>query len=117
MAGAGSPIAIVDETGRAVAVTAYGLALVVAEDRADFQRHLLSGDGPGARQLRRLAATLPLSGPPRLERIRRAAGPRAASLNVQCFRIAAADGAPFLILTADNADSGRRRRSRRGGNA
>ncbi len=24
---------------------------------------------------------------------------------MQCFRIAAADGAPFLILTADNADS------------
>ena len=71
--------------------------------------------GPGARQLRRLAATLPIAGAPRLERIRRLAGSRAASLNVRCFRIAAADGAAFLILTADDADM-RGAGARRGGN-
>ena len=90
---------------QAVGVTPFGLALVGAEDRADFQRRLLSGDGPGARQLRHLASTLTIAGAPRLERIRRLTASRAASLNVRCFRIAAADGAVFLILTADDADS------------
>jgi PAS domain S-box-containing protein len=103
LAAAGSPIAIIDEAGRAVDVTAFGLAMVAAEDRAEFQRRLLSGEGPGARQLRRLAASLPIAGPSRLERIRSVAGSRAVSLNVRCFRIPAADGASFLILTADDA--------------
>ena len=105
--GAASPIAIVDEAGRAVGVTAVGLALVGAVDRADFQRRLLSGDGPGARRLRRLAATLPIAEGPRLERIRRFEGMRAASANVRCLRIAAPDGVPFLVLTADDAEVAR----------
>jgi PAS domain S-box-containing protein len=103
----GSPIAIVDEAGRAVGVTPFGLALFGAADRADFQRRLLSGDGPGARRLRRLAATLPIDQAPQLERVRRADGTRSASVNVRCLRIAAPDGAAFLILTADDADFGR----------
>ena len=103
-AGAGSPIAIIDAAGQAVGVTPFGLSLVGASDRADFQRRLLSGDGPGARRLRRLAATLPIAEAPRLERVRRFEGTRPASVNVRCLRIAAPDGEAFLFLTADDAD-------------
>jgi PAS domain S-box-containing protein len=102
-AGAGSPIAIIDESGRAVEVTAFGLTLAGAADRADFERRLLTGEGPGARRLRRLAATLPVAGPLRLERIRRLDGSRTESHNVRCVRVAAPFGAAYLVLAADDA--------------
>ncbi|MGO9423039.1 histidine kinase dimerization/phospho-acceptor domain-containing protein [Roseiarcus sp.] len=103
LTGGGTPIAVIAASGQAAHVTAFGLALLGATDRADFQRRLLSGDGPGARRLRRLAATLPVAEGARLERIRNCDGPRATSANVRCVRIAAPDGAAFLILTADDA--------------
>jgi PAS domain S-box-containing protein len=102
-AGAGSPIAIIDESGRAVEVTAFGLTLAGAADRADFERRLLTGEGPGARRLRRLAATLPVAGPLRLERIRRLDRSRADSHNVRCVRVAAPFGVVYLVLAADDA--------------
>ncbi len=104
MVGMGSPIAIIDAAGCAVAVTPFGLTLVGATDRMDFQRRFLSGDGPGARGLRRLAATLAITKPPQLERIRRFDGSRPSSVNARCVRIVAPDGAAFLVLAADDAN-------------
>ena len=99
---AGTPIAVVDASGRAAHVTPFGLTLVGATDRADFQRRLLSGDGPAARRLRRLAATLPAAQAPALERIRKLDGARTTSVNVRCIRIAAPDGVPLLVLATDD---------------
>ena len=101
--GVGLPIALVDADGRTVAVTPFGLSLLGAADRADFQRRFLSGDGPGARRMRHLAATLSVADGPRLERIRRFDGARAKTVNVRCLRVAAPDGAAFLVLAADDA--------------
>ncbi len=103
MAGVGSTIAIIDAAGRAVAVTPFGLTLVGARDQAEFQRLFLSGAGPGARRLRRLAATLGIAKPPQLERIRRLQGSRPSSVNTRCVRIVGPGGAAFLVLAADDA--------------
>ncbi len=103
MAGVGSPIAIIDAAGRAVAVTPFGLTLVGARDQAEFQRLFLSGDGPGARRLRRLAATLGIAKPPQLECIRRLHGSRPSSVNTRCVRIVGPGGTAFLVLAADDA--------------
>ncbi len=102
-AGVGLPIALVDAVGRAVAVTPFGLAFLGAADRADFQRRFLAGDGPGARRMRHLAATLPVADGPRLERMRRFDGVRPKGANVRCLRVVAPDGAAFLVLAADDA--------------
>ncbi len=94
-----APIAIVAGDGEAVSVTAFGLAAIGATDRADFQTKFLSGEGPAARRLRRLAATLSPEAPPRLERLPRLGF--STSINVRCVRVAAGDGATFLVLAAD----------------
>jgi PAS domain S-box-containing protein len=103
MAKVGSPIAIIDEVGQAVAVTPFGLSLVGATDLVDFRKRFLSGDGPSARRLRRLAATLPVAESSQLERIRRFDGKRATSVNLRCVRVAAPDGPAFLVLASDDA--------------
>ena len=73
----GALVAIVDPRGRAVALTPVGRARLGAADLADFERRFLSGNGPDARRLRHLAATLPTGQAPRLERLRWRGGPRA----------------------------------------
>ncbi len=103
IAGMGSPIAIIDAAGRSVAVTPFGLALVGTRDQVEFQRVFLSGDGPGARRLRRLAAALAIEDPPQLERIRRFHGSRPSSINTRCVRIVGPGGGAFLVLAADDA--------------
>ena len=68
------------------------------KSRAELQRLLLAGDGPTARRLRHLAATMTVGGPPRLERLTVVAGRRTSSINLQCARVAAPDGLAFLAL-------------------
>ena len=55
--------------------------------RAELQRALGAGDSPNARRLRHLAATLPIGGPPRLERMRFSHRRRSTSVNLLCARV------------------------------
>ncbi len=101
------PLAIVDANAGVVWATAAGLEVFEAHDRADLQRLLLAGEGPNARRLRHLAATLTIGGPPRLERVRFFVGRRPASVNLQCVRVAISGGATFLVLSTAAVDLGK----------
>ena len=74
------------------------LALFGARDRATLEARLLRGEGPSARRLKRLAATLPI-GEARLEPMRLDAGGRRGSVNLRCVRIGAPDGASWLLAS------------------
>src|SRR5271166_4286604 len=89
---------IIDDKARIVHATSDALALFGVKDLGDLQARLLAGDGPTARRLRHLAATLPIGAAPRLERMRFSLGRRSTSLNLRCARVAAPDGPAFLAL-------------------
>ena len=76
------------------------LALFGAKDRAALEARLLQGDGPSARRLRRLAATLAFDEAPRLEQMRLMGDRRQASVNLHCARTAGPGGASWLLVTA-----------------
>ena len=90
-------LAALDRAGQVVFATATALARFEAKDGAELGRRLLTGDGPGARRLRRLAASLPVGEAPRLERLAFPIGRRSASLNLLCARIATPEG-PVMLL-------------------
>jgi PAS domain S-box-containing protein len=96
---AASRLAIVGPEGVVVHATSAALALFGARTRADLQIRLMGGEGPSARRLRHLAATLPVGGPLRLERMRFSSGPRPVEVNLQCARAATPEGATFLVLS------------------
>ena len=76
------------------------LALFGAKDREALEARLVQGDGPSARRLRRLAATLAFDEAPRLEQMRLMVGRRLASVNLHCARMAGPGGANWLLVTA-----------------
>jgi len=76
------------------------LALFGAKDRKALEARLVQGDGPSARRLRRLAATLAFDEAPRLEQMRLMVDRRLASVNLHCARMAGPGGANWLLVTA-----------------
>ena len=74
------------------------LALFEAKDYEALETRLARGEGPSARRLRRLAATLPV-GEPRLEQIRLVVDRRPAGVNLRCVRLCAPDGASWLLAS------------------
>ncbi|MBV8795151.1 MAG: PAS domain S-box protein, partial [Hyphomicrobiales bacterium] len=92
-------LAIQFPPGLLVSATPEMLALFGAKDREALEARLLRGDGPLARRLRRLMATLPIGEPPRLEQMRVAVERRTANVNLRCVRIAGPEGATWLLAS------------------
>jgi PAS domain S-box-containing protein len=103
----GAPLLIVDTQAQIVHATPDALELFGAKDRSDLQARLLAGEGPTARRLRHLTASLPIGEAPRLERMRFFPDRRAASLNLRYARVGAPDGAAYLVLWAPGAGAAR----------
>ena len=92
-------LAIVFPPGFVVSASPAVLALFGAKDCEGLEARLMRGEGPSARRLRRLAATLPIGEPPRLEPIRVVVDRRPVSVNLRCVRIAGPGGATCLLLS------------------
>ena len=75
------------------------LALFGAKDCEALEARLVRGEGPSARRLRRLAATLPIGEPPRLEQMRVVVDRRPVGVNLRCVRIAGPGGATWLLAS------------------
>jgi PAS domain S-box-containing protein len=90
--------AILSPPGFLVSATPAMLALFGAKNCEALEARLVRGDGPSARRLRRLAATLPL-GELRLEQMRFIVDRRPASVNLHCVRIAGPGGATWLLVS------------------
>ena len=75
------------------------LALFGAKDCEELEARLVRGEGPSARRLRHLAATLPIGEPPRLEQIRVVVERRPAGVNLRCVRIGEPAGASWLLAS------------------
>jgi PAS domain S-box-containing protein len=89
---AGSPARIIDASPAM-------LALFGVDDFEALEARLLRGEGPSARRLRHLAATLPVGDPPRLEGMRFVVDRRPISVNLRCVRIVAPGGATWLLAS------------------
>ena len=76
------------------------LALFGAKDSEALEARLVQGDGPSARRLRHLAATLPIGEPSRLEQIRLVVNRRPIGVNLRCVRTAGPGGATWLLASA-----------------
>ncbi len=96
--GGDARLAILDSAGRIVFASPSALRLFEAKDQSELKSRLLPGDGPNARRLRHLAATLPVGEAPRLEHVRTLAGRRPLSLNLRCARVSSSEGTPLLLL-------------------
>ena len=92
-------LAIVGNNGEILYATPAAMRLFEAKSLGDLQRALFAGDGPNARRLRHLASTLPIGGPPRLERMRFSDGRRSTSINLLCARVSARNGGTALALS------------------
>ena len=92
-------LAIFFPRGLVVSASPAMLALFGARDRQGLEARLAQGDGPSARRLRRLAATLPFREAPRLEQMRLVVDRRLASVNLLCARIAGPGGASWLLVS------------------
>jgi PAS domain S-box-containing protein len=93
-------LAILYPPGLLVSASPAMLALFGAKDREALEARLVQGDGPSARRLRRLAATLAFDEAPRLEQMRLMVDRRLASVNLHCARMAGPGGANWLLVTA-----------------
>jgi PAS domain S-box-containing protein len=93
-------LAILSPPGLLVSASPAMLALFGAKDRKALEARLVRGDGPSARRLRRLAATLAFDEAPRLEQMRLMVDRRLASVNLNCARMAGPGGANWLLVTA-----------------
>ncbi len=102
--GGDARIAILCPGAQVVEATSPALALFGAKDVGELESRLLLGEGPSARRLRHLAATLPVGAAMRLERLRFFAGRRPTNLNLRCGRIATPEGVVFLLLSAGAAE-------------
>ncbi|MFZ0602553.1 MAG: hypothetical protein WAN05_14585, partial [Roseiarcus sp.] len=93
-------LAILFPPGLVVSASPAMLALFDARDRQALETRLAGGEGPSARRLRHLAATLPI-GEPRLEQMRLTVDQRRpAGVNLRFIRIAAPGGASWLLASA-----------------
>src|ERR1700722_9278464 len=92
-------LAILSPPGLLVSASPAMLALFGARDCEALEARLGHGDGPAARRLRRLAATLPLGGPPRLEQVRLVVERRPVSVNLHCVRIAGPGDLSWLLVS------------------
>ena len=92
-------LAIFFPRGLVVSASPAMLALFGARDRQGLEARLAQGDGPSARRLRRLAATLPFREAPRLEQMRLVVDRRLVSVNLLCARIAGPGGASWLLVS------------------
>ena len=93
-------LAILFPPGLVVSASPAMLALFDARDREALETRLAGGEGPSARRLRHLAATLPI-GEPRLEQMRLTVDQRRpAGVNLRFIRIAAPGGASWLLASA-----------------
>jgi PAS domain S-box-containing protein len=93
-------LAILSPPGLLVSASPAMLALFGAKDREALEARLVQGNGPSARRLRRLAATLAFDEAPRLEQMRLMVDRRLASVNLHCARMAGPGGANWLLVTA-----------------
>ena len=92
-------LAIVGKNGDILYAAPGATRLIGVKDRADLQRALGCGESPNARRLRHLAGTLPIGGPPRLERIRFSLGRLSTTINVLCARASDPRGGTALALS------------------
>jgi PAS domain S-box-containing protein len=91
-------LAILFPPGFVVSASPAMLALFGAKDWEALEDRLVRSEGPLARRLRRLAATLPI-GEPRLEQMRLIVDRRAAGVNLRCVRIGAPEGSSWLLAS------------------
>ena len=75
------------------------LALFEVNDTNALEARLLRGEGPSARRLRHLAATLPVGEPARLEGMRFVVERRRINVNLRCARVPAPAGATWLLAS------------------
>ena len=75
------------------------LALFGARDCEALEARLVRAEGPSARRLRHLAATLPIGEPSRLEQIRLVVDRRPIGVNLRCVRTAGPGGATWLLVS------------------
>jgi PAS domain S-box-containing protein len=92
-------LAITGSPARIVAASPAMLALFAVKDMNALEARLLRGEGPSARRLRHLAATLSVGEPPRLEGMRFDVGQRPISVNLRCARVRAPGGATWLLVS------------------
>ena len=92
-------LAIAHPSARIVAASPAMLALFQVNDGDALGARLLRGEGPSARRLRHLAATLPLGEPPRLEGMRFLVDRRPVSVNLRCVRVPAPGGGTWLLAS------------------
>ena len=92
-------LAIVSPPARIVAASPAMLALFGADDFDALEARLMQGEGPSARRLRHLAATLPVGAPSRLERMGFVLDRRPTSVNLRCARVSAPGGATWLMVS------------------
>src|SRR5271155_3122619 len=92
-------LAILSPPGLLVGASPAMLALFGAKDCEALEARLVQGDGPSARRLRRLAATLPFGEGPRLAQMRLVVHRRLTSVNLHCARNAGPGGASWLLVS------------------
>jgi len=92
-------LAILSPPTRIVEASPAMLALFGVNDAETLEARLLRGEGPSARRLRHLAATLPLGEPPRLEGMRFDVERRPTNVNLCCARVRAPGGATMLLAS------------------
>jgi PAS domain S-box-containing protein len=92
-------LAIMFPPARIVDASPAMLALFGVDDADALEARLLRGEGPTARRLRHLAATLPLGEPARLEGMRFVVGRRPMNFNLRCARVPAPGGATWLLAS------------------
>jgi hypothetical protein len=92
-------LAIVFPPVRIVAASPAMLALFEVNDTNALEARLLRGEGPSARRLRHLAATLPVGEPARLEGMRFVVERRRINVNLRCARVPAPAGATWLLAS------------------
>ncbi len=92
-------LAILSPPGFLVSASPAILALLGAKDCEALEARLMRGEGPSARRLRHLAATLLIGAPPRLEQMRVIVDRRPAGVNLRCVRIRAPGGANWLLVS------------------
>ena len=85
---------------RIVWANAVGAAVFGAADAGECERRRFSAKDAAAAQIVRLAATLPTSGQPRLERLRGFGADFGRALTSMCSRVALADGTPAVLIIA-----------------
>ena len=93
-------LAILSPPGLLVSASPAILTLFGAKDCEALEARLIRGEGPSARRLRHLAATLPIGEPSRLEPMRLVVDRRPIGVNFRCVRIAGTGGATWLLLSA-----------------